>query len=135
MNRDKIKILKLVCYLFGFFWIYNAMTGFYSFYITELQMCDKEIFLIKIAAFVIGVILSLVTSGGFTILFWYSYRLKYMDERICDNIAKKIITFLFSTGVFKAAFGFSIFILSLFFTIIVLIRYLEKESSAINYSH
>ena len=129
MNRDKIKILKLICYLFGFFWIYNVMTGFYSFYTTELQMYDKEIFLIKIVAFVVGIILSLVASGGFTTLFWYSYRLKYKDEKIFGNITKKIIAFIFATGVFKAIFGFSIFILSLFFTIIILIRYLEKKSS------
>lgn len=129
MNRDKIKILKFVCYLFGFFWIYNVMTGFYNFYTTELQMYDKEIFLIKILAFVVGIILSLIASGGFMTIFWYSYRLKYKDEKIFDNIAKKIIAFLFSTGVFKATFGFSIFVLSLFFTIIILIRYLEKEFS------
>jgi hypothetical protein len=92
-------------------------------------MYDKEIFLIKIVAFVVGIILSLVASGGFTTLFWYSYRLKYKDEKIFGNITKKIIAFIFATGVFKAIFGFSIFILSLFFTIIILIRYLEKKSS------
>ncbi len=128
MDKDKVKILKFICYAFGVLWILNVTRSFYDFYITELPIYDKGIFFIKMVGFVSGIVLSLVSSGGFMMVFWYSYRLKYNDEKVFGNIVKKIIAFLFATGVFKSTFGFSIFILSLFFTLVIFIKSLEKES-------
>lgn len=130
MVRNRIRAMKLLCFAFAFIWVIHVINRFIKYYNDAVSSFDSTIFPMSIFGFWLGILMSLIISSGFTFLFWSSYFVKYKDEKISELIPKKIITFLIAVGIFKLAFGISIFKLALFFTFVIYIKYLERTIRA-----
>jgi hypothetical protein len=127
MIRNRIKLMKLTCFAFAFAWVVHVIVSFSKYYNEELIYFDTKFFILSLLMFWVGILLSLIISGGFIFVFWSSYRTKYKEEQIFDFIPKKIIAFLIAISIFNFGFGISIFKPALFFTLVIFIRCLEKE--------
>jgi hypothetical protein len=77
--------------------------------------------------YLLGVLASLICSGGFILIFWSSYRIKNKDEKVFDCMRKKVLAFLIAVFIFRSAFGVSIFNHALFFTLVIFIKYSQRE--------
>lgn len=127
MFKNRIKLMRLVCLIYAFAWVVHVTTSFIKHYNDVINLFEPSIFSVSIFGFWIGILASLIIPGGFSLVFWSSYRTKYKDEKLFDCIPKKIIAFLLVMTIFRQTVGISIFIPALFFTLLIFIKYSEKE--------
>lgn len=123
--KKRIKILKYISFILFALWFIPTSIGMY--YIVGRSYNSAE-GVAHILGLALGTFCAPLVAIGFTIIFWTSYKLKYPNEELLENIFRKIVAsllVLFISSLFID--GYSMLIFFMITTIVLFIRNYEKS--------
>jgi hypothetical protein len=120
MTRTKINLIKVSVLVLIVILTRNIILNCITLY---KSVGDDENTILTLLSFILGTIFGLVARYGLTLLFWYSYNIKYPNEKYNEKVLKKIIACLLFLSIISAVFwGTRMTLVFIIFTLAILIR-------------